>query len=344
MGCRAESYALVQFYIVRDDGLGRRLKDAMVDCARRGVDVYFLYDEIGSKDLPKSYTDDLESAGVHHSIFNSTQGGRHRFQLNFRNHRKSVIIDGAESWIGGHNVGDEYLGLDAAVGPWRDTHVHVRGPAAQLAQLVFLADWYWAKRTLPEWSWEPRPAPSGADVKAVVVPISPVGELEQAQLFFVHALNAARKRIWIATPYFVPDPAIMAALRLAALRGVDVRVIVPANPDHPAVWPAARWFMEQLDGVGMRFYRYRPGFMHQKVFLIDDEVATVGSTNFDNRSFRLQFEINVLFVDEPFAAEVEKMLLADLERSEPYDPSSLREAPFLERLGVALARLVAPVL
>ena len=341
---RAQSYALVQFYIVRDDGLGRRLKMAMIDCVKRGVDVYFLYDEIGSKDLPRSYLDELESAGVLYSKFNSTQGRRNRFQLNFRNHRKSVVIDGFETWIGGHNVGDEYLGLDPKVGPWRDTHVHIIGPAAQLAQLVFLGDWYWAKRTAPEWSWEPKAAPSGGDALAMVIPISPVTDIESAQLFFVHALNAAKDRIWIATPYFVPDPAVMTALRLASMRGVDVRVIFPLKSDNPVLDLATLWFTEELDGVGIRFYRHVPGFMHQKVFLVDDDISTVGSTNFDNRSFRLQFEINALMVDKPFASEIEKMLQNDLEKSEPYDPASLHASSFLKRLAVSVARLTSPLL
>jgi len=342
---RAERYALVQFYIVRDDGLGDRLKAAMIDCAKRGLDVFFLFDEIGSKDLPRTYLKELEEAGVNQSRFNSTQGRRNRFQLNFRNHRKSVITDGLERWIGGHNVGDDYLGLYPKVGPWRDTHVHITGPAAQLAQALFLADWYWAKRTLPEkWNWEPQAAPSGADVKAMVVPISPTDDMESAELFFVSALNAARERIWIATPYFVPDPAVMVALRLAAMRGVDVRVIIPDKSDNPVVDLATLWFAEQLDGVGIRFYRRIPGFMHQKVFLVDDDVSTVGSTNFDNRSFRLQFEVNALFVDKPFAKEIETMLEKDLEQSKPYDPASLREASFVKRLAVAVARLTAPLL
>jgi cardiolipin synthase A/B len=341
---RARQYALVQFYIVRDDGLGRRLKAAMIDCVKRGVDVFLLYDEIGSAGLPHAYLDELEAAGVKHSKFNSTQGRRNRLQLNFRNHRKSVVIDGLETWLGGHNVGDEYLGLDPKIGPWRDTHVHVTGPAAQLAQLLFQADWYWATRTMPEWSWEPRAAPSGRDVQAMVVPFSPVDDVEAAQLFFVHALNAARSRIWIANPYFIPDPAVMAALRLSAMRGVDVRVIIPAKSDNPVLDLATRWFMEQLDGVGIRFYRHLPGFMHQKVFLVDDDVSTVGSTNFDNRSFRLQFEVNALFLDMPLASQIERMLLHDLEQSEPYDPASLRRASFPKRLAVSVARLTAPLL
>jgi len=341
---RAKRYALVQFYIVHDDGLGRRLQAAMLECAARSVAVYFLYDEIGSKGLPKAYLAKFDAAGIEHSPFNSTRGRRNRFQLNFRNHRKSVVVDGLESWIGGHNVGDEYLGLDPKIGPWRDTHVHVVGPMAQLAQLTWLADWYWATRTAPAWSWEPHAAPNGADVKAMVVPLSPVNALEPAELFFVHTLNVAKERIWLATPYFVPDATIMAALRLAALRGVDVRIIIPKKSDNAVLDLATLWFIGQLDGLGIRFFRHLPGFAHQKVLLVDSAVSSVVSTILDNRSFRLQFEENVLFVDEPFAGEIERMLLADLDKSEPYDSAALRGASFARRLGVSLARLTAPLL
>jgi cardiolipin synthase len=158
---QAQQYALVEFYIVHDDGLGRRLQAAMADCARRGVEVYFLYDEVGSHNLPGSYLSALEAAGVRQSKFNTTQGAHNRFQINFRNHRKIVVVDGQVAWIGGHNVGDEYLGLDPEVGHWRDTHVRIEGPAAQVAQTVFLADWYWATRTVPSLEWQPRAAPGG---------------------------------------------------------------------------------------------------------------------------------------------------------------------------------------
>lgn len=341
---RAEHYVLVQFYIVHDDSLGQRLKAAMIDCVKRGVEVYFLYDEIGCHNLPRAYLRKLDAAGVHQSEFHSTRGRRNRFQINFRNHRKSVIIDGHECWVGGHNVGDEYLGLDEKIGPWRDTHVHIVGPAAQHAQLVFLADWYWAMRTVPKWNWQPRAAVSAADVNTMVIPISPTHEIETAQLFFVHALNTAQKRIWIATPYFIPDQALMAALRLAGLRGVDVRIIIPDKSDNIVVDYATLWFAEQLCDVGIRFYRHVPGFMHQKVFLLDDQVSTVGSANFDNRSFRLQFEINAVFIDESFAKQIEDMLKRDLERCRAYDPRELREASFAKRLGASAARLMAPLL
>ncbi|MCB1007891.1 MAG: cardiolipin synthase [Acidobacteria bacterium] len=341
---RAERYALVQFYIIHDDGLGRRLKAALLDCAARGVAVYLLYDEVGSSGLPASYLEELEAAGIHQSKFNTTQGAHNRFQLNFRNHRKNVVVDGRETWIGGHNVGDEYLGLDPKVGPWRDTHVRIEGPAAQVAQKMFLADWYWATRTVPDLDWEPKVAASGADLQAMVLAISPTDVVETAQLFFVHALNAAKERIWIASPYFVPDDAVMAALRLAALRGVDVRVIVPEKSDNPLVDAACRWYARELAGAGIRFFRYGAGFPHQKVLLIDRDIGSIGSPNFDNRSFRLQFEINAIVVDEGFGNQVEAMLRADLARSEAWNPSDLAGAPFVRRLWVSFARLTAPIL
>ncbi len=341
---QARSYALVQFYIVHDDGLGRRLKAAMIECAGRGVPVYFLYDEVGSAGLPKTYLEELEAAGVRQSKFNTTQGAHNRFQLNFRNHRKNVVVDGRVAWIGGHNVGDEYLGLDPKIGHWRDTHVRVEGPAAQVAQMSFLADWYWAMRTIPDVSWEPRAAASGADVPAMILAMSPTDDFETAELFFMHAIDAARERLWIATPYFVPDEGIMMALELAAMRGVDVRIIVPDKSDNPLADLAARYYASQLAGRGMRFYRYTDGFPHQKVLLIDQQVASVGTANFDNRSFRLQFEINAIIVDTAFAGTVEAMLVNDMAHAVTWEPADLRDAPFTRRLAASVARLTAPVL
>jgi cardiolipin synthase len=340
----AEHTALVQFYMIHDDGLGRRFKSALIDCAKRGIQVYVLFDEVGSMGLPRSYLAELEAAGIQQSKFNTTQGAHNRFQLNFRNHRKNVIVDGRVAWIGGHNVGDEYLGLDPKVGHWRDTHVRIEGPAALLAQASFVADWYWAKRTIPELVWGPQAAESGSDVRAMVLPMAPTDSIETAQLFFFHVLNAARNRIWIATPYFVPDQAVMAALRLAALRGVDVRIIVPDKSDNPIVDLATRWYAQDLADVNIRFMRYTDGFPHQKVLLIDNDVASVGSANFDNRSFRLQFEINTIIVDEGFGKQMEVMLENDMDHAVSWDPNDLSDASFVRRLAVSVARLTAPLL
>jgi cardiolipin synthase len=340
---RARESILVEFYIVRDDGLGRRLQEALIRKAREGVRVLFLFDELGSGGLTAAYQAELREAGARVAPFNTRQGPQNRFQLNFRNHRKIVVVDGTEAWIGGHNVGDEYLGLDPKVGAWRDTHVRLSGPAALLAQVVFAGDWYWATRELVKLDWEPKPS-STSDVKALVVGTGPADRLDKAELFHLHALNAARERIWIATPYFVPDEGIVSALQLAALRGVDVRVILPANTDNYLVWLASFWFIEELADDDVRFYFYDEGFMHQKVLLVDDFWSAVGTANFDNRSFRLNFEVTALVADRDFAGEMEQMLLADLERSTIFDPARLEAMPFYKKIAVRTARLFSPVL
>jgi cardiolipin synthase len=338
---RARDFVLVEFYIVRDDGLGRRLQEALIAKAREGVRVYFLYDEIGSHGLTRAYREEMKDAGVRVSAFNTTQGRRNRFQLNFRNHRKIVVVDGAEAWIGGHNVGDDYLGLYPDTAPWRDTHVRLAGPAALHAQLVFAGDWYWATREMIEVSWEPQEA---GDKAALVLGSGPADRLETAQLLFVHALNAARERLWIATPYFVPDEAVLTALQLATLRGVDVRIILPQKPDSYPVWLASFWFIEELMDDNVRFYHYTEGFMHQKVALVDDYLSLVGTANFDNRSFRLNFEVTAVVTGQPFALKMEEMLQADLDRSVPFDVARLETMPFHRKLAVRSARLLSPIL
>jgi cardiolipin synthase len=338
----AEKYVLVQFYIVHDDGLGRRLKDAMIERAKAGLEVVLLYDEVGS-DIPKAYRNELREAGAKVSAFNTTQGRQNKFQLNFRNHRKIVVVDGKTAWIGGHNVGDEYLGLDPVLTPWRDTHVRVDGPVAIQAQSVIASDWYWAQREILELSWEPHQI-AGSDVIATTVPTGPADPLETAGMFFVHALNTAKDRIWITAPYFVPDDAIIKAMMLATLRGVDVRILVPGKADSLPVQMASYYYMELLEESKVKFFSHAPGFMHQKVMLIDDEVSVIGTHNFDNRSFRLNFEVAALIYDKDFTKEVEAMFEDDLAHCTPIDPSAFGEKSWFWRFGVRLCRLLAPIL
>lgn len=340
-------YIQFHFYIIRDDGLGRRLQQALIERARQGVRVFVLYDEIGSAGLSTGYIQALRDAGAEVTAFKTTQGSRNRFQLNFRNHRKIVVVDGRAAWVGGHNVGDEYLGLDPAFSPWRDTHVRLEGPCVQQLQAVALADWYWASRDIPDLDWAPSSGASGSGGKgqnALILPSGPVGPFETASLYFAAALNAARERIWLTAPYFVPDDAVMKSLQLAALRGVDVRIITNKNSDSLATKLAAFHFIGQLRGIGIRFYAYEPGMLHGKSLLIDDSISVIGTHNFDNRSFHLNFEVAALIQDQPFAREVEAMFNADFEHAEPIDPESIDERPFHWRLGVAIARLAAPIL
>jgi len=339
----AQDYILFQFYIVHDDEIGRQLQQHLIAKARQGVRVYFLYDEIGSYSLPDAYKVEMREVDIEVFAFNTRQGAGNRFQLNFRNHRKVVVVDGKVAWIGGHNVGDEYLGRDPVFGHWRDTHARIEGPAALGAQLSFVEDWHWATGQIPELSWTPVKA-LGGDGAVLIVPSGPADELETAMLMFMHAINSAQQRIWIASPYFVPDEGIVAALQLAGLRGVDVRILIPQEPDHLLVWLAAFSYFDDAALTGVKFYRYTDGFLHEKAMIIDNDAATIGTANFDNRSFRLNFEITAVFLDPAFIAEVERMFLADFERAIEVGPAEYTGQPFWFRLGVNLARLTSPVL
>ena len=341
---QATRYLLVQFYIVHDDALGRELKRRLIERARAGVRVFFLYDEIGSNALPRSYIDECRQAGIHMRSFHTTKGKRNRFQINFRNHRKIVVVDGRVSFVGGLNVGDEYMGLDEKVGAWRDTHLRVEGPASTAVQLAFLEDWHWASGEEPDGlEWEPRPC-EGGDRDVLVLPGGPGDDLETCGLMFLHAINSARRRIWIASPYYVPNSEVVAALQLAALRGVDVRILLPLHPDNHLVHLASFSFIQRVGKTGVKFFRYREGFMHQKVVLIDENAAAVGTANLDNRSFRLNFEIMMLVVNADFAAEVETMFLRDFERSDLADPNEIDQRNLIFQFGSRFARLLSPVL
>lgn len=339
---QAREYVLVQFYIVRDDGLGRRLKDALIACRARGLRVYFLYDAIGTHDLPRAYVKELRDAGARVEAFTGSTRRARRLQINFRNHRKNVVVDGRISFVGGHNVGDEYLGHDERLAPWRDTHIRITGPTAMTTQLPFVQDWYWTTGELPDVDWHPQAEPAGHT--ALSLPSGPADDVEAGALLFVHAIHSARQRLWIVSPYFVPNGSIIDALKLAALRGVDVRILIAGLTDNPLVALAGHAYLPELIPSGVRVFRYANGFLHQKVMLIDDDLATVGTANLDNRSMRLNFEHTMVVADQRIAAAVETMLVADFGHSEEFDAESAMGGPWWYRAASRGARLLAPVL
>jgi cardiolipin synthase len=274
--------------------------------------------------------------------FHTTKGFANRFQINFRNHRKIVVADGRIAFVGGHNVGVEYLGKNPKVGHWRDTHASVEGPAANALQLVFFEDWHWATgEFMPDLSWETRVA--GED-DVLVLPSSPADRLETCNLMFVSAINAAARRFWIASPYFVPNDEVIAALQIAALRGVDVRILLPANPDHRLIYLASFSYMQRTGCDGIRFYRYTNGFMHQKSFLVDDLATGVGTANLDTRSFRLNFELTLLTISRSLAKETEAMFENDFRASALVQYDEIDRRSVLFRLGAKAARLLSPIL
>lgn len=336
---RARTYVLSQFYIVRDDGLGRRYRQALLDAQLRGVQVFFLYDEIGCAGLADAYLVPLQEAGCHVSGFKTTKGGN-RFQINFRNHRKIVVVDGREAFVGGINVGDEYLGLDAEVGAWRDTHLRLEGPSVLGVQLAWCEDWKWATGTVPELHWEPAVPVHGPN-RVIVMPSSPADPFETCTLMFLHMVCSARRRLWIASPYFVPDEGITAALQLAAKRGVDVRVMIPERTDNWLVKLSAYSFYPDIIPAGVKVYRYHSAFLHHKVVLSDD-TAAVGTANFDNRSFRINFEITVL-AEGAIGGAVEAMMQRDFERCHGVSLGEFQRRSWWFRVGARVARLMSPI-
>ncbi len=337
----AKDYVLVQFYIIRADDIGLRLQKALLAKAAEGVRCYVLFDAVGSGYLG-DYCETLRAGGVEIAPFDSTKGFPKRFQINFRNHRKIVIVDGGIAFIGGHNVGDEYLGLYPEIGPWRDTHVEVEGPVVQCVQVAWFDDWQWATGEKPKLNWKPQRT-LDSNTATLCLPSSPADSLETATLFFLFAINSARERLWIASPYFVPDEQFISALQLAALRGVDVRILIPEKPDHQLVWLSSFSYLEQTIPLGIRWYRYQRGFMHQKVMLVDSDYCAVGTANFDSRSFRLNFEITMGFADHVMAKKVEAMLENDFSNSRLAKIEEITEAGFWFQLRVRVARLLAPV-
>lgn len=340
---QAERYVLIQFYIVRDDDLGKELGELLLRKARQGIRIRFLYDELGSYSTPAAYWETLRAAGIEAFPFHTTRGPGNRFQLNFRNHRKIVVVDGHTAFIGGHNVGTEYLGgKDNGYGGWRDTHARISGPAVLPIQVCFGKDWYWATSEIPDLDLT-MPAKRGT-AEVLALPTGPVDTLENCSIMFIQAIASAKKRFWIASPYFVPDTSVMKALQMASMRGVDVRIMLPRKPDHMLVYLAGFACLKELSRPGIRVFRYDDGFLHQKVFLADDTLAGVGTANLDNRSFRLNFEITMLIEDPDFCKSIETMFLDDFRHCGETGLDEYDKKNILHQTIIRFARLLSPIL
>jgi cardiolipin synthase len=343
---RAQSSLLVQFYIIRDDDIGREFADRLIERAKAGISVHLLYDDVGCFFLPRAYKRRLAEAGINIHGFNH----RHRFlrflgptRLNYRNHRKVVVMDGKEAWVGGINVGDEYMGRSKRFGRWRDTHVRVAGPAALAAALAFREDWQWATGGVIEPD-VPKPIPIVGDQSVLVMPTGPADQLEDCAIAFMDVIARAEERLWIVSPYFVPDIDMQIALYAAAMRGVDVRILVPEKPDHLLVWLASQAHAARMVAHGIQILRYPSGFLHSKAILVDHKIAGVGTVNFDNRSFRINFEITLWLTHPKALTDVEEMLSADFAMGRPLTSEDIAQIPRLRRFMAEASRLLSPVL
>ncbi|MFZ4599423.1 MAG: cardiolipin synthase [Terrimicrobiaceae bacterium] len=339
---KASESVWVQFFIIKDDQLGTALADALIAASKRGVRCLVLYDQVGSKKLPRRWNDLLTANGVVvHPFVTNRQFGR-RFQVNFRNHRKLVITDGRIAFVGGLNAGDEYMGRSKRFGPWRDTHMRIEGPSVAAFQISFLEDWNYVTRNLPDFRLSASaPAP---DAKAIIFPVAsgPAEDWSVCAAVFLSVIQDAKHRLWLASPYFVPSSPLLYAICHAALRGVDVRIILPQMADHLLPWLSSFSYYPKLRAAGVKVWRYQPGFMHQKVLLADDDFAIVGSINLDYRSFMLNFELSAAIHDSAFAQDVETMFLADFDRSKPEDLMAFENGSLLFRLKSRAAALMSP--
>ncbi|MEQ1770127.1 MAG: cardiolipin synthase [Devosia sp.] len=342
----AQETLLVQFYIIHDDELGREFATRLIERANAGVKIYLLYDDVGCFWLPRAYKKRLRDAGINIHGFNH----RHRFlrflgptRIQYRNHRKIVVADGKEAWIGGLNVGDEYMGRSKRFGRWRDTHVRIKGPAVLAADLSFREDWQWA--TGEEIKGINASTEVAGDQTVLIMPTGPADKLESCAIAFDDVIGQSKERLWIVSPYFVPDTSMETALYAAALRGVDVRILIPEVPDHLIVWLASIAHAYRMIEHGISIYRYPSGFLHEKVILVDDRIGGVGTVNFDNRSFRINFEVTMWFTHERMIGDIEKMLKKDFAAAKKVDLDArgVRPGPVMSFMTEA-ARLLSPIL
>lgn len=342
----ARHHVHLTFYIVQADATGRRLLDRLTERARAGVEVRLLVDAFGSSSLKERHLRALRDAGGHVARFNPLRWQR-LWPINFRNHRKLVVVDGRVGFAGGINIGDEYLGL-GTLGAWHDEQLALRGPAVHNLQELFVEDWHFATgEPLTSEAYFP-PAetidPATPGQQLLVLGSGPDREWPAIAQVYASAIFQAQHHVRLATPYFVPDDVLLAALCCAALRGVTVEVLLPARSDAPIVAAAGRSYFDVLLRAGVRVCEFRPGFLHAKALSVDGRFCAVGSANFDPRSFRLNFEVTVLGFDGALPAQVDARLAADLSHAAPVTVQGRRRLGRLRRLGEALARVLSPLL
>ncbi|MCD7034979.1 cardiolipin synthase [Metabacillus sp. GX 13764] len=343
---KAKNYIHLEYYIVRHDRIGLELQDALIEKAREGVDIRFLYDSVGSWKLSKKYIGKMTRAGIKMIPFLPVKLPFLSNKINFRNHRKIVVVDGETGFMGGLNVGDEYLGRDKHFGFWRDTHMFISGEAVRTLEMIFLQDWFYM--TGDKLSFErflhPVEKKIGNTGGVQLIAGGPDNKWEVIKNLFFSMIISAEKSIWIASPYFVPDEDILSAIRVAALSGVDVRVLIPQRPDKRLVFYASRSYFPELLEAGARIFEYKKGFMHSKIIIIDGELASIGTANMDMRSFHLNFEVNAFLYKTASTQTLVQEYENDLEDSAELLPEAFEKRPFYKKVFESFARLLSPLL
>lgn len=342
----AKNHIHIQYYIFKLDNLGQRIVNALIKKAKQGVKVRVLFDEMGSRGVRKRHFKELIEAGGEVEVFFPSILPLINPRLNFRNHRKISIIDGRIGYIGGFNVGDEYLSLSDRFGYWRDTHLRIEGSAVHPLQTRFILDWNqasakndicYAERYFPI-------IPQKGTAALQIISSGPDTEWEVIKNNYLHLISNAKKYVYIQSPYFIPDESFFDAIRIAALSGIDVRIMIPNKPDHMFVYWATYSYVGPLVEAGAKVYQYEKGFIHAKMIVVDDEIASVGTANIDVRSFSLNFEVNALLYDGLLAHS-----LAEIFENDILDCSELTYELYNNRSNFikfkeSISRLLSPIL
>lgn len=342
----AKDHIHFQYYIIRLDNLGKKITDVLIRKAKQGVKVRVLFDDIGSRGLHKRHLKELIEAGGEVEAFFPAVLPLINPRLNYRNHRKIVVIDGRIGYIGGFNVGDEYLGLNKKFGYWRDTHLRIEGSALHPLQTRFILDWNQASDNQDiEYDERYFPAiPRKGSVGMQIVSSGPDEEWEQIKDGYLKMIFLAKKYIYIQTPYFIPDVSFLDALRIACLSGVDVRIMIPNKPDHIFVYWATYSNVGKLLKTGARVYIYEKGFIHSKQIVVDDELSTVGTANIDVRSFKLNFEINAFIYNREKSHELAELFEEDIQYCTELTYEMYLQRSRRIKIKESVSRLLSPIL
>lgn len=339
----------IEFYTIYNDQIGNQLRTLLERKAAEGVEVRVLYDSWGSMGVRQSFYDGLRERGGHATQFLLTHNNLFDFRLNYRDHRKIVVLDGKIGYVGGFNVGDQYLGRLPKFGPWRDTHLRIIGGGVYGLQRRFIGDWNASVSRSSEKlnhyrQYFPEIQVQHGSTALQVVSSGPESELEKIKLGYLRLINTAQDHIWIQTPYLIPDDSVLDALRVAAHSGIDVRIMIPCKPDHPFVYRATQYYAHVLANEGVTIYTYQRGFLHAKTMMIDGKMSSVGSANLDFRSFKLNFEINAFIYDIDTTDQLEQIFVNDIRNSRVVTAAVFDQQSRWLHFKQRFSRLLSPIL
>jgi len=340
---KAKHHIHIQYYIYMDDNIGCRLRDLLLEKARQGVEVRLLYDDVGSWRVKNKFYKDMEAGGILVSPFLKVAFPLLTSRVNYRNHRKVVIIDGQIGFMGGMNVADRYIN-GIKTGIWRDSHFKVEGKAVHGLQTSFVIDWYSVtKEFMASQKYFP-PLQSQGDVMMQIATSGPTGEFKEIHQGIFHAIMNAKKYVYIQTPYFIPTDSLLLAIQTASLSGVEVRLMIPEHSDTTFVHIASMSYIKQMLSAKVKVYFFTAGFLHSKLMVIDDMLVITGSANMDVRSFEHNFEIDAFIYNSNTATEAKKIFMKDMQDSRLISPDEWINRPKFEKFKESVLRMFTPLL